>query len=115
MRYLEPIVLLLGLSAALYKTKEIWKQDDFKSKYDDKNWGNIPRDPGERGVLAGAETVSATEISQGWDLSRFADLPGPGTYECETGDVNPAWGLPADWRASRLKMIKGEVTDLTRR
>ena len=33
MKLLAPIVMILGLSAALYKTQEIFSQDDYKAKY----------------------------------------------------------------------------------
>ena len=36
MRILEPIVLLLALSAALYKTKELWGLNTYKATWDDK-------------------------------------------------------------------------------
>ena len=29
MHYIAPIVVLLGLSGALYKTKEVWPLDDY--------------------------------------------------------------------------------------
>ena len=33
MKLLAPIVLILGFSAALYKTQEIFSQEAYKAKY----------------------------------------------------------------------------------
>ena len=35
MKLLAPIVLILGFSAALYKTQEIWSHEAYKARYPD--------------------------------------------------------------------------------
>ena len=47
MHYLAPAVIILGISAALYKTKNVWKIEDYKGEFEGSKtnqgaptWGN---------------------------------------------------------------------------